>query len=352
MARRDPDVDTYADFGYGDLDFGYDDDELSAADRVRAIGGQVLIRIGWGLLAAALAFGSAGIVAAMSHAPTSTNRPELTYQADRQLSDRLDAAVRDLALLNDDVQSLGDQTRKGLSSLSQVNEVGLKAAWDAGSDNVNSIEARAQRLSDQLSCKSWDASMAADLLKTHSPAGIERYDQVCKAVASVSPLRSDWEALVDGTRTAIRVADDINNHDQVAATALQLGTQGKYSDALAQLKTAAASISDANSIAQEMSKFSDVSTLQTWLKRTKDMDDALAVLWQGMIDSGGKVTADITAALKNVNAAKALLPDSTEVMSVSLHEMASGLTADGISIEEAKGNLANALAALTGSTGS
>jgi hypothetical protein len=54
----------------------------------------------------------------------------------------------------------------------------------------------------------------------------------------------------------------------------------------------------------------------------------------------------VTAALKNVNAAKELLPNSNTVMTVALHEMAGGLTSDGISIETAKGNLASALAAL------
>ena len=346
MARRDPSLDSYADFGLPDIEVEYDDYDLSAGDRIRAIGGQVLARVGWGLLAAALAFGGAGIVAAMSHAPTSANRPELTYEADGQLSNRLDAAIRDLALLNDDVQSLGDQTRKALSSLAQVNSVGLKAAWDAGSNNVNAIEARSRKLSDQLACTTWDAGMVAELLKSYSPTGIERYDQVCKAVASVSPLRDDWESLVAGTRTALQVADDINNHDQVASTALQLATSGRYADALSQIKTAAASIKDASAIATTMAKVADVSTLQTWLKRTKDVDDALAVLWQSMIDSGGKVTAQVTAALKNVNSTKALLPDSTQVMDVSLHEMAGGLTTNGISIEDAKGNLAAALGAL------
>jgi len=80
------------------------------------------------------------------------------------------------------------------------------------------------------------------------------------------------------------------------------------------------------------------------------MDDALAVLWQTMIDTKGEVTAQVTAALKNVNSAKDLLPDSTAVMGVALHEMAGGLTSNGISIETARGNLANALAALVGPT--
>jgi len=351
IARRDADgysLDSYDDFGYSDLDGDDGDYEPTVGDRIRAAGGRMLIRVGWCLLAGALAFGSAGIVAAMSRTTTSTSRPELTYDADKQLSVKLDAAVRDVALLNDDVQSLGDQTRKALSSLAQVNQVGLAAAWDAGSNAVNSIDARSASLDKKLGCSTWDSERAATLLETHSPATIDRYDQVCAAVASIAPLRGDWESLVAGTRTAMRVATDINDHDQAAADALQLATQGQYSEALVELATAAASISDADSIATNMAKIADVSTLQEWLSRTREMDDALAVLWQTMIDSKGQVTAKVTAALKNVNSAKDLLPDSASVMGIALHEMAGGLTSDGIAIETAKGHLASALAELVG----
>jgi hypothetical protein len=339
-------IDTYADFNYEESDEDYYEYELTLGDQIRAFGGRILIRLGWGLLAAALAFGGAGIVGSMSRQPTSENRPELTYNADNELSVKLDAAVRDLALLNDDVQSLGDQTRKALASLSQVNQVGLQTAWDAGSNDVNAIESRATALSTRLSCASWNTGLQATLLESYSPAMIARYDEVCQAVASVSPLRSDWDSLVAGTRRAMRVATDINDHDQVAAAALQLASLGRYPEALEQLKTAAASIADASSIASDMAKIADVSTLQDWLRRTKDVDDALEILWQAMVDSGGEITIQVTAALKNVNAAKELLPNSNTVMTVALHEMAGGLTSNGISIETAKGNLASALAAL------
>jgi hypothetical protein len=352
VERRDADgysLDAYEDFGYGDLE-EYDEYELTFGDRIRALGGRALVRLGWCLLAAALALGGAGVLGAMAHPPTAANRPELTYEADRQLAVKLDAGIRDLALLNDDVQSLGEQTRKALSSLAQVNQVGLGDAWDAGSNAVNSIDVRSTALDKRLACDSWSADRAAQLLETYSPAMIDRYDKVCNALTSVGPLRGDWDSLVDGTKTAMRVATDINDHDQAAASALQMATQGRYSEALASLKGAATAIADAKSIATNMAKIADVSTLQDWLARTKAMDDALGVLWQTMIDSKGQLTIQVTAALKNVNSAKAMLPDSTAVMGIALHEMAGGLTFDGIAIETAKGHLASALADLVGTT--
>jgi hypothetical protein len=348
VGRRDEHgqpLDTYEDFSY-DFSDDYYDYELTVGDRIRAIGGRLFVRIGWCLLAGLIAMGSAGIVASMSRQPTSESRPELTYQADNELAVRLDAAVRDLALLNDDVQSLGDQTRKALSSLAQINQVGLQAAWDAGSNDVNSIQARASALGTSLRCDSWNTGLRDELLKKYSPAMIDRYDEVCQAIASVDPLGDNWTSLVAGTRRSMRVATDIKDHDQIAGLALQYASQGYYPQALSELGNAAASLADADSIATDMAKVADVSTLQDWLQRTKDVDDALQLLWQAMIDSKGEVTAQVTAALKDVNSAKALLPNSNAVMTVALHEMAGGLTSDGIAIEVAKGTLAGALGTL------
>jgi hypothetical protein len=329
-----------------EFDYDLEEDAFSTGDRMRAWGGHFLVRLGWLALAAALAFGSAGIVAATSHAPSQGHRRELTYGADRELSATLDGAVRDLALLSDDVQSLGEQTRKAISSLAQVNKVGLSAAWDAGSNDLNAIETRAARLDASLGCATWDAARRAELLKTNSPDLIARYDQVCVALGSVAPLHDDWQSLVAESKTAMQVATDINDHDQIAAEALRLATSGQYAAALARIDDARVPVNDAGSIATDLAKLGDVSTLQDWLQRTTNMDNALAVLWGAMVESKGEVTAKVTAALKNVNDATALLPDDNSVMQIVLHELAGGLTSDGIAIETAKGQLGTALSNL------
>jgi hypothetical protein len=148
----------------------------------------------------------------------------------------------------------------------------------------------------------------------------------------------------------MRVANDIETHDSTAGDALELATQGRFPDALAKLDAASSAIVDANSVATHLALVTDVSTLTRWLDRTKGMDDALRLLWQTMIDSHGKVTAQVTAALRGVNDAKALLPNSTDVLQVVLYEMAGNLTSNGISIETARGTLADALTDLTGGT--
>jgi len=333
-----------------DYDFDLVGRERTLGDRFRAWVGRGLIRLGWLGLAAGFALGSAGIVAATQPAPSSGNRTELTYDADRALSDRLAAAVRDLARLKADVDSLGNMARKTLASLSQVNELALSDASVHGTDSINAIDAATAKLNKSLDCQSWSSAWELELRKVNRSSVIERYHSICLALESVAPLRGDWESLMAGSQTAMRAANDINIHDTTAAEALVLSTQGHYPEAIDKLKGASAAIADASSIADNLSKVTDVSTLTKWMNRTKQMDDALRLLWQTMIGSGGKVTVQVTAALKAVADAKALLPASTDVLQVVMYELAGQLTSDGISIETAKGALADALANLGGGT--
>jgi hypothetical protein len=308
----------------------------------------VSVRLGWLGLVALLSLGSAGLVAATGKSPANDARPELTNSADKILSDRLDAGIRDLAKLNDDVFYLGTLARDMLSDLQQLNQVRLSADYQDGDSTIAAIDGRAKTLNTQLECKPWPASRNAQLALTYSNAMVERWQQVCAAIDSVAPLADDWAAMEAGARTATQVSDDIDSHDQFATAALQQATQGRYDEALAQLGYASAALADAQRIDTELAKIGDVSTLTDWLTRTKGMDDALILLWQTIIGSKGRVTPQVNAALKAVNDARALLPDNKTVLSIVLHEMAAGMTSNGISIETAKGQLDQALTDLTG----
>jgi hypothetical protein len=340
------------DFGddYYDLDFeGY---EPGWGDRFRNLVGRGLVRLGWLVLAAGLAFGSAGIVAAGEPPPSSGSRPELTWAADQALATRISAAIRDLARLNDDVDSLGTQARKVLSSLTQINQIDLQAAWNDGTNAAVAIDTAAAALNDRLQCAAWDSTLQATMNKTYSPALVDRFHKVCLAIASVAPLHDDWQAMVDGSRTAIRVANDIEAHDSIATGALQSATQGRYPDALAQLKGASDAIADATAIANRLALVADVSTLSDWLSRIAQMDAALALVWQSMIDSNGMITAKVTAALRLEQEANDQLPQTNAVFGVVMYELAKAenLASYGIPIETAKGALAAALDDLNGGT--
>jgi hypothetical protein len=331
-----------------DDEFGLEDEEYGRRQRFFDWGHQFLTRAAWVGLAALLALGSAGIVAATGSPPMGSSRPELTYGADGILSARFDAATRDLARLNDDVTYLGDMARGVLSDLTQVNQVRLDADHKDGDRSIAAIAAGKAKLTAQLDCRPWTADFEASLARTYSQPLIDRYQELCLAIDTVDPLAADWNALVAGSAVTMQVVDDINGHDNSATEALQFATQGRYPDALGKLADASKSLAAAQSIATNLAKVGDVSTLNEWLGRIKDMDDSLRLLWQTMVDSKGRVTAQVTAALKSVSDAKALLPENNAVLSVVVNEVSAGLPAHGISIEASKGALQAALSDLTG----
>jgi hypothetical protein len=333
--------------GYDDYDY---DDGPNLRKRIRSWFARTLVRLGWLGLAGVLAFGSAGMVAATSHSPALGARQELTWGSDRTLNVKLDGAVGDLVLLSDDVTQLGAMTRSVLSNLTQVNQVGVTAAQGDGTTALTAIDNRAANLRERLDCGPWTDAKVTQLIKTYSSDAIARYRSVCLALNAVAPLDDDWASLVGGSTEAMKVAQDIADHDTLGKAALQLGTAGRYSEALAKLADADKPLSEATTFAAKLAIVADLSTLTTWLTRTKGFDDSLGVLWQSMIDSKGRVTPQVTVALKGVNDAKALLPTDNSALHVSLFEMANRLTADGISIETARGQLATAVGALTGGT--
>jgi hypothetical protein len=308
----------------------------------------VLGRLAWLGLAAALSLGSAGIVAATGQSSASQGRPELTYGADQTLSDRLDAGVRDLAKLNDNVVVLGQMARNVLADLSQVNQTALGSDYKDGDKALLQIDTAAAALSSRLQCTPWPSTRDTELARTYSQDMIDRWHAVCAALDSVAPLAAGWASMENGAAVTMEVADDINAHDQSVKGALQSARSGLYPDALRQLATASASVDDAQRIATELSAVGDVSTLTDWLARTRSLDQALGLLWQSMIDSNGQVTIQVTAALRAVSDAEALLPDNNSVLQIVLYELAGDLTSDGLSIETSKGQLATALADLTG----
>ena len=330
-------------------DYGYEDGP-NRRERIRRWFARTLVQVGWLGLAAVLAFGSAGMVAATSHSPALGARQELTWGSDQILNVKLDGAVRDLVLLSDDVTRLGAMTRSVLSNLTQVNQLGVTAAQGDGTTALTAIDNRAANLRERLDCGPSTDAKVTQLIKTYSSDAIARYRSVCLALNAVAPLDDDWASLVGGSTETMKVAQDITDHDSLGKAALQLAAAGRYSEALAKLADADKPLSEATTFAANLAIVADLSTLTTWLTRTKGFDDSLRLLWQSMVDSKGRVTPQVTAALKGVNDAKALLPTDNSALQVSLFEMANRLTADGISIETARGQLATAVSVLTGGT--
>ena len=103
-------------------------------------------RVAWLALALLIALGSAGIVAAMSRAPGTAARPELTWAGDAEVTAALDAATVDLESLVAEVDKLGATARVALSQVVAGDAEGLEATIASGTQRVADV----QKLSGEL----------------------------------------------------------------------------------------------------------------------------------------------------------------------------------------------------------
>lgn len=305
---------------------------------------RVGMRLAWLGAACLLAFGSAGLVAAGDHLPTATARPELTWGADQALKPSLDAAVASLGPLSTDVDGLGSLGRQALASLVGQDSAGLTTAIVKGNDLVARITVLEQAIASRIA--SLPGTGPAMTLQV-GDATLQRYQAIERALASTGDLATDWEILVGGAGTAEQLTALLADHDRYAAEAARLGSLGKFSEAGAQLNLASAALTSAGKLRDDLAKHSDVTTLTTWIDRNAAMDTALRELYAAYLASQGRTTPALTAALKAVKTAEENLPPDTRALVVIMADLArGGLNQAVIAIEEARGELAQALGLL------
>jgi hypothetical protein len=303
---------------------------------------RIWLPIAWLAASIVLALGAAGIVAALDHLPGGSGRPELTWTADEAVAPALDAAVADLDVLANAVGVLGDAGRSALSALVGRDTPGLTGAISAGTDQLDLIEAAAATLENRL------ASIpltAADRKTRYSAPILARHDAIRTALPAVEPLRSAWERLTAGVIPAVELTDHLLAHDSVAGEAIQLGGAGKYPEAIARIDQAAGELVAARTIRDRLAATVDVATLDQWIARSADYDAALRDLWDALRRSGGRVTQAVRDAAAHERAAKELLPPDARALVVILGDVSrGGLNQAVIAIEEARGQLLDALA--------
>jgi len=298
------------------------------------------IAAAWLAAATVVALGAAGLVSALDHLPDGPGRPELTWTADRAVAGDLDAVATELAALADEVGTLTAHGRTALAALVSRDAAGLSAALEAGTAQLDAIDAAAARL-DRLLVSIPLAG--GDRALRHSPATLARYDAAVAAPAAVEPLRSAWERLTAGVVPATELTDHLLAHDRIAAAAIEAGGAGTYPLAISRIDKAAAELAVAAEIRDRLAATVDVSTLDDWLDRNEAYDDALRDLWATLRRSGGRVTDAVRDALARESAARELLPPDARALVVILGDVArGGLNQAVIAIEEARGQLLDA----------
>jgi len=306
---------------------------------------RAILSVIWLLIAAVIAVGAAGLVAAMAHQPGTAARAELTLSGDRAAEPRLAAVQAELVDLTKDVRRLGELGRGALGALVAVDPTTLDAAVADGQTLSGQIEDRSGQIREQILLI--PGSGPAEEL-AWSPETRARRDAALQATTTTAGLESLWLRLAFGAVTANRLTTLLVEHDKVAGGAADLGHKAKYAAGLKELTKADKIIADSRALRDALKNTVDVSTLTQWLDRNAEYDTALRKLFQAVIDSSGKVTAEVRNAAIAERKAHDLLPANTSGLVIILAEIGrGGLNQAVIGIEEARGQLQAAIDRLT-----
>ena len=301
----------------------------------------LLLGLAWVVLAALIALGGAGIVAAMHYVPGTTARAELTWAGDRAATPALDAATDQLQALSDEVDRLGSSARQALAAVAagdvdQVNEV-----IAAGTLQLTTVVDQAARLDDAVAAV---PGVGADSALVVAPDIQKRYDELAATRSVTNGLRSDWRLFTGRALDASNLKSLLTRHDQETAAAAKQGSVGKYKTALDLLDVSDATIAETRAVRDRLANTTDVSTLTTWIDRNAAYDTALRSLYQSLQDAKGKVTDAVRTAFDGEQTARRNLPVDMRGVFVIMADVAQGgLNQAVISIEEARGALSAAI---------
>lgn len=302
------------------------------------------LAIGWLACAVAIAAGSAGIVAATSLPAGSGARPELTWAADEAVRPGLAAAVDDLTALQADIEGLGRAGRGALAALAQGDSAAVAVAVSDGTTRIARIDAATAALGGQLA----DLPGLGPGMEARLGPDVRAEDAaIVAALETTSSLGQSWAVLTAGSAAADRLTTLLARHDQLAAEAVRTGSTGSYGKALATVDRASEALDGASDLRDAVANTADVSMLDEWIARNRAIDTALRALYGALAASKGTVTPDVRAALTAERAAQADLPPDTRGLVVIMSDISrGGLNQAVIAIEDARGRLAAALAAI------
>ena len=310
---------------------------------------------GWLLAAAAIAFGSAGVVTGVGGTPGGGSRPELTAAGDAAIRPGLAAARTALVRLRDDVDALGGIGRGALAAVIGSDQAALASAIAKGTAMTDRIAAETDALRAELRALPGVDGAASlplppDVAIRIGPDLRHRYELLLSSLDATDGLGGAWTALTDGSLAARQLAGLLAAHDQSTAQAARDGGGGRWAAALRQLDTSDQAIAAARSMRDTLANTVDVSTLDSWLNLNADYDHALRILYAALVKSKGKLNQAIKDDFAATQAAYARLPADTRGLVVIMGDLSrGGLNQAVITIEIAKGRLDDALDAVTAS---
>ncbi|MBA2718022.1 MAG: hypothetical protein H0U52_02090 [Chloroflexi bacterium] len=306
---------------------------------------RVVLSAGWLLIAAIIAIGGAGLVAATANLPGTPGRAELTTAGDAAAAVALGSAQTELIDLAADVERLGELGRGALVALVASEFETLDKAVADGEALARTIDERSAALREQLRLVPGSGPNEAIVW---SPETRQRRDLALGAVEATSGLEIAWSRFAAGSTVANRLTVLLVDHDTTAGEAAAQGRAKKYAAGLKTLAAATALLDQAKSLRDALANTVDVDTLTQWIDRNAEYDTALAALFQATIDAKGAITAKQKAAAIAERKAHDLLPANTSGLVIILAEIGrGGLNQAVIGIEETRAKLQAAVDRLT-----
>ncbi|MGH2407397.1 MAG: hypothetical protein ACRDF7_04855, partial [Candidatus Limnocylindrales bacterium] len=212
----------------------------------------------------------------------------------------------------------------------------------AGDALVLQIEAHSVQVQADLDALPYDP--ARDLLGRTT---LQRLAAAHDALDGVAPLAGLWSQLAASTVPSQQLTADLVDHDKSTYEAIVKGADGHYATALVVLAASSAKLDAAQAIRDQMVKLVDTTTIDQWIARNRAYDAALVGLYQDLQASNGTATSALRAELAAVEKARQLLPPDTRALIVIVGDLAQGgLNSAAIAIEQARGALADAVAAV------
>jgi hypothetical protein len=301
-----------------------------------------LAAVGWLLVVIVIAFGAAGIVAGMEGPAADPVRSGRTAREDARVLAVLGPIETGLHGIADGIDELGRQARGALAALTGNETDRAQAAVAEGGELVADLALRIEAVRRALDVVPVVAEPSAAYRL--SPAVLERSRRASEAIETTSDLEDDWRRLTVGALSASRLSGLLGAHDEAVVEAASYGRDGDYDAALTALERADRAIADARTMRDQLAATVDVTTLDQWLARSEAYDKALRRLYDAVVAANGRTTRAVREALAAEEAAKDRLPPDTRSLVLIMSEIGlGGLNDAAISIEQAHGDLVEAL---------
>ncbi len=293
----------------------------------------------WLVAAVAISLGAAGIVTGMAGSGTAA----ATARGDATVHAHLDTVEGELRTLATDVDALGVQARGALAALVGNDPETAATTLAAGDGLLAEITTSSDAIRSALAAVPLVDTVEGRYLVSDAPW--RRIERLHAAVDATAEIETAWASLSEGSVAASRLSTLLADHDAAVLAAAEHGRAARYDDARSALAGADAAIEAARALRDELARSIDVTTLDAWLDRNAAYDVALRGLYDAVAAADGGVDAAVRRAAAAEAEAKSRLPGDSRGLILIMSEIGrGGINSAVIAIEQARGDLAAALA--------